>query len=146
MPAITLQNEGKTIDAPAGANLRKTLKKSGVSPYKGIDKVLNCMGNGLCGTCRVEVIDGKGVSPITPLEESALVGFVPVYGRQIPKHVRLSCRATVTGDMTLRTYPEISIDWKLTKERLMMTAIWSFFGGALLFVLVRMLIEIATGR
>jgi ferredoxin len=146
MPVITLTNEGKTIEAPAGANLRKTLLQHGVTPYRGLDRLLNCMGNGLCGTCRVEVADGKGVSPITPLEESALVGFLPVYGRQIPKNVRLTCRATVTGDMTLRTYPEISIDWKLTKERLMMTAIWTFFGGTLLAVLVRLLMEIATGR
>lgn len=146
MPVITLQNEGKTIEAEEGANLRKTLLKNGVSPYKGLDKLLNCLGNGLCGTCRVEVADGKGVSPMTPLEESALVGFIPVYGRQIPKNVRLSCRATVKGDMTLRTYPEISIDWKLTKERLMMTAIWLFFGGTFLAVTVRLLVELATGR
>ena len=146
MPVITLQNEGKTIEAPAGANLRKTLIRNGVSPYRGLDRVLNCMGNGLCGTCRVEVADGKGVSPLTPMEETALVGLFPLYGRAIPKNVRLSCRATVTGDMTLRTHPAISVDWRLTKERLMMTAIWTFFGGMLLFVTIRLLIEIATGR
>ncbi len=146
MPVITLEKEGKTIEVEAGANLRKTLLQNGVSPYKGLDRVLNCLGNGLCGTCRVEVADGKGASPMTPVEESALVGFFPLYGRQIPKNVRLSCRATVTGDMTLRTHPDIPIDWKLTKERLIMTAIWTFFGGALLFVTARLLLEIATGR
>jgi ferredoxin len=146
MPVITLQNEGKTIEAPAGANLRKTLLQNGVSPYKGLDKVLNCMGNGLCGTCRVEVADGKGVSPPTPMEETALIGLFPLYGRSIPKNVRLSCRATITGDMTLRTYPAISIDWKLTKERMIMAAIWTFFGGTLLLVTARLLLEIATGR
>jgi len=146
MPVITLQNEGKTIEVETGANLRKSLLKNGVSPYKGLDKVLNCLGNGLCGTCRVEVADGKGLSPQTPIEEGALVGFFPLYGRAIPKNVRLSCRATVTGDVTIRTYPEISIDWKLTKERLIMTAIWGFFGGTLLVVTLRLLLEIATGR
>jgi len=146
MPLITLQTEGKTIEAPAGANLRKVLLQNGVSPYTGVDRLLNCMGNGLCGTCRVEVADGKGVSPMTPMEETALVGLFPLYGRSIPKNVRLSCRATVTGDVSLRTHPEISIDWKLTKERLAMSAIWLFFGGSLLVVTVRLLIEIATGR
>jgi len=146
MPIITLQNEEKTIEVPAGANLRKVLKQNGVSPYSGLDKVLNCMGNGLCGTCRVEVADGKGVSPMTPMEESALVGFFPLYGRSIPKNVRLSCRTTVTGDVALRTHPQISIDWKLTKERLIMSAVWTFFGGSLLAVTARLLIEIATGR
>ncbi|HLB01287.1 MAG TPA: 2Fe-2S iron-sulfur cluster-binding protein [Bacteroidota bacterium] len=146
MPVITLLNEGKTIEAPAGANLRKTLLQNGVSPYRGLDKVLNCLGNGLCGTCRVEVVDGRGVSPMTPLEESALVGFFPLYGRQIPKNVRLACRATLTGDVSVRTRPVISIDWKLTRERMILSAIWTFFGLALTFVMVRLLIEIATGR
>ena len=76
MPVITLVNEGKIIDAPEGANLRKVLLKNGISPYVGKDKLLNCLGNGLCGTCRVEVVDGKGAPPITPMEDTALVGLV----------------------------------------------------------------------
>ena len=145
MPVITLINEGKSIEISAGANLRKVLLRNGVSPYRGVDRFLNCLGNGLCGTCRVEIPDGKGVSPRTPMEESALVGFAPFYGRSIPKTVRLSCRISVTGDVSLKTYPEVTIDWKLTKERLAMTAIWTFFGGFFVFVMIRLLIEIATG-
>lgn len=146
MPVLTLQKEGKTIEVAQGANLRKTLLKHGISPYAGFNKVANCLGNGLCGTCRVEVADGKGLSPLTPIEEGALVGLMPFYARAIPKNVRLSCRASVTGDVTIGTHPAIGIDVKLTKERLAMTAIWSFFGGVLFLVVVRMLIEIATGR
>ncbi len=146
MPVLTLQKEGRTIEVAQGANLRKTLISNGISPYAGINKVANCLGNGLCGTCRVEVADGKGVSPLTPIEEGALVGFMPFYARSIPKNVRLSCRATITGDVTVVTHPAVGVDAKLTKERLALTAIWSFFGGVLLLVVVRMLIEIATGR
>jgi len=146
MPVLTLVTEGKTIDAPEGANLRKTLLKNGISPYVGKDKILNCLGNGLCGTCRVEIVDGKGAPPMTPLEDAALVGLMPFYGRQIPKNVRLACRIDVTKDMTIKTSPEITMDWKLTKERLMMLAIWTLFGGAFFVVMVRLLIEIATGR
>ena len=146
MPVITLVNEGKTIDAPAGANLRKVLLKNGVSPYKGLDKILNCLGNGLCGTCRVEIVDGKGVTAMTPMEEAALVGLAPFYARQIPKNIRLSCRISVNGDVSVKTYPAITIDQKLTKERLTMCAIWLFFGGTFLYVMIRLLIEIATGR
>ena len=145
MPLITLVHEGKTIEAPEGANLRKIFLKNGISPYVGKDRFLNCFGNGLCGTCRVEVVDGKGAPPLTPLEEAALIGFAPFYGRAIPKNVRLSCRIEVGKDMAIRTSPHVEIDWKLTKERLTLLGIWTLFGGAFLFVLIRLLIEIATG-
>ncbi len=146
MPVLTLVTEGKTIEVAEGANLRKVLLKNGISPYVGKDKLLNCLGNGLCGTCRVEVVDGKGAPPMTPLEDAALVGLVPFYARQIPKNVRLACRIAVTKDMAIKTYPIISLDRQLTRERLSLLAIWTLFGGAFLVVMVRLLIEIATGR
>jgi ferredoxin len=146
MPVVTLVNEGKTIEVGEGANLRQTLLKNGISPYVGKDKFLNCFGHGLCGTCRVEVVDGKGAPAMTPLEESALIGLAPFYGRSVPKNTRLACRIDVTKDMTIKTYPPVSIDRKLTTERAAMTAIWTVFGGAFLFVIIRLLVEIATGR
>ena|SRR5437899_1164459 len=146
MPIITLVNEGKTIEVPVGTNLRKTLLKHGISPYVGKDKFLNCFGNGLCGTCRVEVVDGKGAPSMTALEDAALLGLIPFYGRLVPKNTRLACRINLANDIAIKTYPKISIDPKLTKERLAMTLIWTFFGASLLWVTVRLLIEIATGR
>ena len=146
MPVITLVNEGKTVEIPEGANLLKTLLQNSISPYKGKDKYLNCFGHGLCGTCRVEVVDGKGAPPMTALEESSLTGLAPFYGRSVPKNTRLACRMDVTKDMSIKTYPAVTIDWVLTKERLMMTGVWTFFGGVLMYVVVRLLIEIATGR
>jgi ferredoxin len=146
MPVLTLPKEGRTIDVPQGANLRRSLRANGISPYSGIDRFLNCMGNGLCGTCRVEVADGKGASPMAPMEEGALVGFMPFYARSVPKNVRLSCRVTVTGDMTVNTHPAVGIDAGLTRQRLGLLAIWTFFGGIFLFVVIRLLVEIATGR
>ena len=146
MPVVTLVNEGKTIDVPEGTNLRAVMLKNGVSPYSGIDAVLNCRGNGLCGTCRVEVVDGKGAPAMSALEESALVGLIPFYGRLVGKNVRLSCRIDVKQDIAIKTNPPGGTDWALTKERAMMTAIWAFFGGSLLAVVGRLLFEIATGR
>ncbi len=145
MPVLTLVDEGKTIEVSEGANLRKVLLKNGIRPYVGKDNYLNCLGNGLCGTCRVEIVDGKGAPPISPQEDMALVGLTPFYARLIPKNVRLSCRINITKDMSVKTYPKIGIDWKLTKERLAMTTIWTFFGGIFLIVMVRLLIEIAKG-
>ena len=146
MPVLTLVNEGKTIEVSEGLNLRKVLLSHGIKPYVGKDKYLNCLGNGLCGTCRVEIVDGKGAPPLSPREEAAMEGLTPFYVRQIPKNVRLSCRVEITKDMSVRTFPQISIDWRRTKERLSLTAIWTFFGGIFFFVVIRLLIEIATGR
>jgi len=145
MPIITLVNEGKTIEVKGGENLRKVLRNNGISPYIGKDKLLNCRGNGLCGTCRVEIVDGKGAPPMTPLEEAALVGLAPFYAQLVLKNVRLSCRINVTQDITIKTYPRVTLDWKRTKERLTLLVIWAFFGGTFLFVMVRLLFEIATG-
>lgn len=146
MPVISLVNEGKTLEVPEGTNLRKALIRNGVSPYTGKDRWLNCFGNGLCGTCRVEIVEGKGLAPMGPLEEASLVGLAPFYARQIPKNVRLACRLTISNNVNIKTRPAISIDWKLTKERLSLLAIWAVFGGTFLFVMGRLLLEIATGR
>ncbi len=146
MPVLTLVNEQKTIEVAEGTNLRKALRKAGISPYRGIDKLLNCQGNGLCGTCRVEIVDGKNAPPMTALEESSLVGLLPFYGRRVPKNIRLSCRIAVTKDLALKTYPAVSVDWNLTRERILMTAIWLLFGGSFLAVMIRLLYEIARGR
>ena len=146
MPVLTLVNEGKTIEVPEGSNLRKTLLKNGISPYIGKDKLLNCLGNGLCGSCRVEIVDGKNAPPMSALEESSLIGLIPFYARMIPRNVRLACRITVMKDLSVKTYPAATIDWKVTRERLTMMGIWVFFGGTLAAVLIRLLMELATGR
>src|SRR5258708_9602485 len=146
MPVVTIASSGKTIEVPEGANLRKILLKNGLSPYRGKDRFLNCRGNGLCGTCRVEVVDGKGAPPVSPLEDAALVGLAPFYARAIPKNVRLACRIAVTKELAINLYPTLAIDWRLTRERLMLLSIWLLFGGALLAVVGRPLIVLATGR
>lgn len=141
MPVITLINEEKQIDVPEGMNLRKALLKNGVNPYTGKDKWLNCRGNGLCGTCRVEIVDAKSVPPMSPLEEAALIGLSPFFARTIPRNTRLSCRLTVTGDMTIKTHPHVELDRQLTKERLILTAIWTFFGGIFLLVIILLILD-----
>ncbi len=146
MPVLTLVNEGKTIEVAEGENLRKVLVKNGISPYKGIEKALNCLGNGLCGTCRVEIVEGKNAPALSPQDELILAGLMPFYARKVGKHVRLSCQTKVTKDLEIKTYPPVEIDKQLTKERLMLSAIWALFGGVFLLVIIRLLIEIATGR
>lgn len=141
MPLVTLVNEGRTLEIREGTNLRKALLKNGVNPYVGKDKILNCRGLGLCGTCRVEIVDGKGLPPMSDGEEAALVGLVPFYASKVPPNVRLSCRLTVNGDIGLKTYPAIEIDRERTKERLVLTGIWAFFGGIFLAVIIVLLLD-----
>ncbi len=146
MPIVTLVNEGKTLEVAEGANLRKVLLKNGLSPYVGKDRLLNCLGHGLCGTCRVEIVDGKNAPAMSALEEASLPGLVPFYARKVEKNVRLACRIPVTKDLSLKMHPQVSIDWQATKERLGLLAIWTVFGGTFLFVLIRLLVDIASGR
>lgn len=140
MPVITLVDENKTLEVPEGTNLRKALLRHGINPYIGKDKILNCRGFGLCGTCRVELVDGKA-PPMTDREEAALVGLTPFYARKIPNNVRLSCRLDVKGDIAVKMYPRIEIDREKTKERLMLTAIWAFFGGIFFLVFVLLVLD-----
>lgn len=97
MPLITFEKEGKTIACNAGINLRKLAKKNGISVYTGLKKLLNCHGDGLCGTCEVEIISAENLSPRTRMEEVQL--------KDKPLQRRLACQVTVHGDMLIRTHP-----------------------------------------
>ncbi len=127
MPVITLANENKSIEVPVGANLRRVLLNNGVSPYIGFAKVINCRGHELCGTCRVEVVDGKGASARREDEEQTLVSSTPFYARRIEKNIRLSCQTSVTGDMTVKTSPKVAIDMARTKEMMIKSGISAVF-------------------
>ena len=127
MPVITLANENKTIEVPVGTNLRRALLNNGVSPYIGIAKLINCRGFELCGTCRVEVVDGKGASPRREDEEQTLISSTPFYARKIEKNIRLSCQVSVTGDINVRTRPVVELDRARTVEMMIKSGISAVF-------------------
>lgn len=135
MPIVTFVREGKKLDVPAGANLRKVALKAGLPIYKGKDVLLNCRGNMLCGTCRLEVLDKKNVSARSSLEGLVLRGRFLI-ARKVPDTLRLSCQVTVNGDITVRTRPEIEIDKEETKTRFVLGGIFGFFGLVILAILV----------
>lgn len=92
MPTIEFLNAGKKVECGQYANLRKTALLHDVEVYKGIDQKLNCRGNGLCGTCLVEVVEGgENLSPKTRREQFQLKGK--------PDNRRLSCQCQVMGDI-----------------------------------------------
>jgi ferredoxin len=123
MPKVTFvneKNEKQEIDVPAGSNLRKEARKAGIpihgmalSVLNPVANVLNCMGNGMCGTCRVLVKQGmENLSPRTMMEKVNLAAHpesMLVAIREKPEELRLACQVTVNGDCTIELHP--SINW-----------------------------------
>jgi ferredoxin len=87
MPRVTFIDEGKSEEFPAG----KTLLSCALDMSVRISHV--CGGDGACGTCRVEVIDGwEALTPPTPDE---------TYKELEPPH-RLSCQAKLKSDVMVK--------------------------------------------
>lgn len=96
----TVEFEGETIEADIGDNLRRTLLDAGLSPYNGKAQYTNCRGNGLCGTCAVEIVDGDDGEPTgRELRRLKLPPHSPDSG------LRLSCQLSIEDDLVVRKYP-----------------------------------------
>lgn len=99
VPTIRFEREGQQVGCIEGANLRKAALDAGINPYNGLNNLNNCGGLGQCGTCVMEVLEGaRNLSPRSDVEE--------VYLADRPASLRLSCRTTVNGDVTVRTRPD----------------------------------------
>lgn len=96
MPVIKFA--GFQIECQSGANLRKELLKAGAPLYNGAAKVLNCHGNGICGTCTVRV--RGSVSWPTRREERRLAWLKG--SDQL--NLRLACQCVVEGDIAIEKY------------------------------------------
>lgn len=89
MPTITYLTSGKSIEVGTEANLLRTsIRHGGEVPFK--------CGGGLCGTCRVKVVEGReNLSKVMRKEFDRL-------GRErIEEGYRLACQTFVDGDVTL---------------------------------------------
>jgi ferredoxin len=133
MPVVEFVKEGKRYDVPPGTNLRKFALKCQIPVYKGINRILNCRGHRLCGTCRVEILDGKGIPARTPAEEGTLVGKF-LRAKKLTPNLRLSCQVRVNADAKVVTRPATELDRELTKQRTILFGIFSAFG--LVFLLM----------
>jgi len=108
MPKVVFVNEKKEIEVPEGANLRTEALKAGVQVYKGINRFLNCLGHGTCGTCAVLVKKGaENLSPPGFIERFTLFRMLSNIGRE--KEMRLACQCTVKGDCTVETRPGLQM-------------------------------------
>ncbi|KRE47384.1 2Fe-2S iron-sulfur cluster-binding protein [Paenibacillus sp. Soil522] len=89
MPSVTFQTSGKSIEIDKDSNLlRMSIRYEGSIPFK--------CGGGLCGTCRVQIIDGQeNLSKIMKKEIDRL-------GQErLDQGYRLACQTFVTGDITI---------------------------------------------
>ncbi|KAK9066239.1 hypothetical protein SSX86_013560 [Deinandra increscens subsp. villosa] len=102
--------------ATGGQKLRDIMLDSNIELYGPYSRpLLNCAGGGTCGTCMVEVIEGKELlSPRTDKEKEKL--------NRNPKNWRLACQTTVgsqesTGLVVIQQLPEWKgHEWTLGKE------------------------------
>ncbi|OMO54030.1 hypothetical protein CCACVL1_28119 [Corchorus capsularis] len=93
--------------ACGGQKLRDIMLDNNIELYGPYARpLLNCAGGGTCGTCMVEVVEGKELlTPRTEKEKEKL--------KRKPKTWRLACQATVgkpdsTGLLVIQQLPE----WK----------------------------------
>lgn len=108
MPTIKFVKEKKEIQVPEGANLRKEALKSGVSVYKGPDRVLHCPGLGLCGTCRVIITKGNENASRKGFREWFKLKYLSLACIGHEDNMRLSCQTKVEGDMEVVTTPDMN--------------------------------------
>ncbi len=105
MPRVTFAGDGREADVPVGASIRQAAKAAGVCLYSGIFKLDNCHGLGLCGECRVKVVQGE-----EHLTEPGLRERWAGRPRSSREAVcrgndageRLACQALVLGDVVVR--------------------------------------------
>lgn len=87
MPRVNFVDEGKSGDFPSG----KTLLSCALEMNVRISHV--CGGDGACGTCRVEVVDGwNSLTPPTPDETY----------KELDPPYRLSCQSRLVGDVVVK--------------------------------------------
>jgi ferredoxin len=98
MPTIRFVREDKESFVAPGSNLRQKALESDIDLYTLMGKMMNCGGYGQCGTCLIEVVQGReNLSPRTAFEDRKL--------RNRPESYRLACQAMVNGSVSILTKP-----------------------------------------
>jgi ferredoxin len=123
MPTIKFVKEKKEIEVPVGANLRREAINAGINLHKGVNgmgeganKLINCKGFGMCGTCRVLVTDGQentnSMSTLEWLKFKTPFSPDPIACMAYVQHedtMRLACQTCVNGDIQVETGPEFNL-------------------------------------
>ncbi|HEY8849871.1 MAG TPA: 2Fe-2S iron-sulfur cluster-binding protein [Thermoanaerobaculia bacterium] len=87
MPRVTFVDQGKAAEFPAGKTLLSAALEMGIA----VSHV--CGGDGACGTCRIEVVEGwNNLTPPTPEETY----------KELEAPYRLSCQSKLIGDVVVK--------------------------------------------
>jgi ferredoxin len=111
MPTITFVNEKKSIEVPAGSNLRREALKAGVQLYPFPHNYANCLGMGLCTSCRVVVKKGlENCSQQGAYEKLTMITHPLTFFARLghEKDLRLACQMQVNGDIEVQTRPPMN--------------------------------------
>jgi uncharacterized 2Fe-2S/4Fe-4S cluster protein (DUF4445 family) len=90
---LDLQPIGKRIDVPEGTNLLDACQQAGV------ELVAVCGGAGVCGTCRVRLLEGK-------LTDYSLTELAELTDAERAEGIRQACQVEVLSDATIEIPPE----------------------------------------
>ena len=83
MAKLIFENDGQEFDLEDGANITETCEKVGI-PFA-------CGSEGICGSCLVEVVEGKeNLNPPTQAEKDFL--------GEDETDKRLACQCTILGN------------------------------------------------
>jgi 2Fe-2S ferredoxin len=92
MPTISFSKPRPSLEVPLGANLMKALIEA------NIPVASSCLGDGICGKCRIIVLEGTtSLSPESQQEHFLREKF------HISGNMRISCQTQVLGDITIDT-------------------------------------------
>ena len=96
MAKVSFRKDGKivaTVEAKYPQTIREAALTGNVNIYAGLRSLLNCHGNGRCGSCTVKV-DADNASKVSAKP--------PAEHKSIPDHeVRLACQAVVLHDVVV---------------------------------------------
>ncbi len=106
MPVINFIDVNRKATCVPGANLRLEAQKERFQVYQGIHQLLNCNGHGLCGSCKVAIIDGRTM-PRNAAEQKRLRG--------VPEPWRLACQVEVLDSITVTTDERLVAEYQKDK-------------------------------
>jgi len=112
MPTVTFTNlKKKTIVVPEGSTLRKEAQKNGIPMHSGPHRYVNCLGNGMCGSCRVNIKSGHENLKRKTWWEKILMVINPLWmfariGNE--ENMTLACQTKVMGDCEVESTPPMN--------------------------------------
>jgi ferredoxin len=98
VPKVHFLNEQVTVEVSPGTTIREVAIQQGIEIYRGMWTHINCLGNGICGRCRIWITSGSAGVSSQSLRER--LRFNRVRGQ-----MRFACQTRILADIEVRTRP-----------------------------------------